>query len=172
MPSKHKTLVLALNKLPVLLKHILMQPLQPRLLKKDVCMQSFCDFIFVDNIAVDTNVWVNVCNFTKTMGCDFISSRYIIQLQQLYSKFMAHPQQNESHMGEKTATAWWPLPATQTHLNLRTNTLITAHCDTEEMNHVLKERRIENITCGKLLLNSHQQQGERFISHFTQLWFY
>ena len=36
-------------------------------------MRTLCDFIFVDNITVDTSNRSNicVCNLTKMMGCDF-----------------------------------------------------------------------------------------------------
>ncbi|KAK4806952.1 hypothetical protein QYF61_027319 [Mycteria americana] len=54
-----------------------------------VCMRTLCNFIFVDNITVDTSNRSNicVCNFTKIVGCDFNYSAPVTSYQLLQSNY-------------------------------------------------------------------------------------
>ena len=55
-----------------------------------VCMRTLCDFIFVDNVTVDTS--------NRSYSKVFLTLLYI------ESRFIAYPHRNESYIGEETTT--------------------------------------------------------------------
>ncbi|KAK4810466.1 hypothetical protein QYF61_004246 [Mycteria americana] len=111
-----------------------------------VCMRTICDFIFVDNITVDTSNCSNicVCNFTKIVGCDFNYSAPVTPYQLLQSNYTLSRDLLPSPIGMNLTLVKKLLQhddLCQLLERIRNNgrkTLITVCHDAEEIHHVLE----------------------------------
>ncbi|KAK4811143.1 hypothetical protein QYF61_019774 [Mycteria americana] len=111
-----------------------------------VCMRTLCDFIFVDNVTVDTSNRSNicVCNFTKIVGCDFNYSAPVTSYQLLQSNYTLSRDLLPTPIGMNLTLVKKLLQhddLCQLLERIRNNghkTLITVHHDAEEIHHVLE----------------------------------
>ncbi|KAK4811160.1 hypothetical protein QYF61_019791 [Mycteria americana] len=111
-----------------------------------VCMRTLCDFIFVDNVTVDTSNRSNicVCNFTKIVGYDFNYSAPVTSYQLLQSNYTLSRDLLPTPIGMNLTLVKKLLQhddLCQLLEHIRNNghkTLITVHHDAEEIRHVLE----------------------------------
>ncbi|XP_067164812.1 uncharacterized protein [Apteryx mantelli] len=111
-----------------------------------VCTGTLCDLIFVDNITVDTSNHSNVCvcNFTKTMGCDFNYSAPVVSYQLLQSNYTLSQDLLPTPIGMNLTLVKKLLQhddLCQLLKCIRNNgqkPLIAIHHDTEEIQHILE----------------------------------
>ncbi|XP_076185054.1 uncharacterized protein LOC143156043 [Aptenodytes patagonicus] len=111
-----------------------------------VCMRTPCDFIFVDNVTVNTSNRSNicVCNFTNVVGCDFNYSAPVMSYQLLQSNYTLSEDLLPILIGMNLTLVKKLLQHNdlcQLLERVRDNghkTLITVHHDTEEIRHVLE----------------------------------
>ncbi|XP_075344890.1 uncharacterized protein LOC142402885 [Mycteria americana] len=111
-----------------------------------VCMRTFCDFVFVDNAAVDTGNHSNVCvcNFTKIMGCDFNYSAPVTTHQLLQADYTLYQDLLPAPIGMNLTLVRKLLQHDDLNQLLERiwnnghKTLVTVHHDAEEIHCVLE----------------------------------
>ena len=108
-------------------------------------MRTLCDFIFVDNITVDTSNHSNICNFTKVVGCDFNYAAPVTSYQLLQSNYTLSQSLLPTPIGMNLTLVKKPLQhddlcqLLECVQNNGHKTLITIHRDTEGIHNALEK---------------------------------